>query len=78
MPKKPVDKRLEPKKDVDLFTEELEESLVMAGAGASGWTEERDVDKRVGEIDAEKKVSYLSPEFLKKHGIRAKKGKRRR
>lgn len=41
-------------KDVDLYKEELEETLVEAGSASSGWTEEREADRRVEGLDAEK------------------------
>ena len=33
--------------EVDLYSEELKESLVEAETGSSGFTEERDVDERI-------------------------------
>ncbi len=41
-------------KDVNLYKEELEETLVEAESASSGWTAERDADSRVEGIDAEK------------------------
>ena len=41
-------------KDVDLYKEELEETLVEAGTASSGWTEERDADARTEQLDDEK------------------------
>lgn len=59
MAKKKSIRRTEPMKDVDLFTEELEETLVMSEAASSGFTEERDVDKRIERIDEEKERKGL-------------------
>jgi len=41
-------------KDVNLYKEELEETLVEAGTASSGWTEEHDVDNRIEGLDADK------------------------
>jgi hypothetical protein len=46
--------RLEESKGVDLYKEELEETLVEAEAASSGWTAERDADRRVEALDADK------------------------
>lgn len=54
MAKKKGLSRLEETKGVDLYKEELEETLVEAEAASSGWTAERDADRRVEALDAEK------------------------
>lgn len=54
-------------KAVDLYNEELKETLVEADSGSSGWNEERDIDSRLE--DAEKKKGAPV--------ARRKKGKRR-
>jgi len=41
----------EAKGDVDLYTEELKETLVEADSGSSGFNEERDIDSRLEGMD---------------------------
>jgi hypothetical protein len=54
-PKKGGSRGVESKeKDVDLYKEELEETLVEAESASSGWTAEHDADSRVEGLDADK------------------------
>jgi hypothetical protein len=54
MVKKKGMSRLEEPKQVDLYKEELAETLVEAGTASSGWTEERDADRRAEALDGDK------------------------
>ena len=54
MVKKKGMSRLEEPKQVDLYKEELEETLVEAESASSGWTAEHDADNRVEGLDADK------------------------
>jgi len=43
--------RVESAGGVNLYNEELKETLVEAGTASSGWTEERDADRRMESME---------------------------